>query len=101
MSRKDAHAFAASLVLVERLPEELQDQLRVHPQGLGRILADAHLETRREILWYGRESPEPAPPGAPPGALLCRTYRILAAGRPWMLIQEKFPIGDDTLPSHH
>lgn len=95
------YAFAASLVLLERLPEEVREQLPRHPQGLGQILADACLETRREILWYGRESPAEPPPGAPSGRLLCRTYRILAGGRPWMLIQEKFPIGDDALPDHH
>lgn len=95
------YAFAPSLLVVDRLPEDVQSQLEVHPQGIGRILVEANLETRRDILWYGRETITPPPPGADHSGFISRTYRIIAKGKPLMLINEKFPSGDDSLPSHH
>jgi chorismate-pyruvate lyase len=95
------YAFAPSLLVVDRLPDGVREQLDVHPQGIGRIIAEANLETRREILWYGREQLDPPPPGTRHDMYLSRTYRIVAEGRPLMLINEKFPTGDDALPSHH
>jgi len=95
------YAFAPSLLVVSRLPEAVRDQLDVHPNGIGRIISDANLETRREILWYGREQLDPPPPGTKHDMYLSRTYRIIADQQPLMLINEKFPTGDDPLPSHH
>jgi chorismate-pyruvate lyase len=95
------YAFAPSLLVVGRLPRSVREQLDVHPQGIGRILSDANLETRREILWYGREQLDPPPPGSAHDMFLSRTYRIMAGGTPLMLINEKFPTGEDALPSHH
>ncbi len=95
------YAFAPSLLVVNRLPAAIRDQLDDHPQGIGRIIAEANLETRRDILWYGREQLSPPPPGTNHDMYLSRTYRIIADGEPLMLINEKFPTGDDLLPSHH
>ena len=95
------YAFAPSLLVVDRLPESVKGQLDDHPQGIGRIISEANLETRREILWYGRERLDPPPPGTSHEMYLTRTYRIMADSKPLMLINEKFPTGDDALPSHH
>lgn len=95
------YAFAPSLLVVDRLPPTIREQLAEHPHGIGRIISEANLETRRDILWYGRELLDPPPPGTNHSMYLSRTYRIIAAERPLMLINEKFPTGDDALPSHH
>ena len=95
------HAYAASLLVVERLPESIQQGLATNPGGLGRILLDGKLETRREVLWYGRQRAErPRVSDLSDRQVLTRTYRIISSGLPVMLINEQFPIPDDLLPSH-
>ena len=84
------YAHAASLLVVSRLPQSVQERLADHPQGLGRIVLDSGLETRREVMWYGRDR------GADDTLLgtasrICRTYRIISGGAPLMLITECFP----------
>jgi chorismate-pyruvate lyase len=100
------YGHALSLIVPDRLPEAAQQQLTEHPGGLGRILLDIRLESRREVLWYGRElardmSPElsEAIRSRMAGGCLTRTYRIINSGRPVMLIHERFPMNDDRLPS--
>ncbi len=95
------YAFAPSLLVVERLPSAVREQLADHPHGIGRIISEANLETRRDILWYGREELDPPPSGTKHAMYLSRTYRIIDRERPLMLINEKFPTGDELLPSHH
>ncbi|HEX2368786.1 MAG TPA: chorismate pyruvate-lyase family protein [Acidimicrobiia bacterium] len=93
-------AHAASLLVTERLPSSVQDELATHPGGLGRIMNDAGLETRRDILWYGRERNAVPPEGlGGRGEFIARTYRVVHDGRPFMLINEKFPVGVDPAPS--
>lgn len=84
------YAQASSLLVVDRLPAEVRARLADHPQGVGRILADAGLETRREVLWYGRERLK-GDSIAATGSRICRTYRIISGGLPLMLINESFP----------
>jgi chorismate-pyruvate lyase len=98
------HAYAASLVVLERLPEAVRRFLDVEGQGLGRILNDQSMETRREILWYGRETAKELPEEVrrrADGEFVSRSYRIIAGGRPLMLIHEKFPAVMDKSPAHH
>lgn len=83
-------AQASSLLVVDRLSREIRERLDDHPQGVGRILADAGLETRREVLWYGRERSRDDK-GLATGSRICRTYRIISGGLPLMLINESFP----------
>ncbi len=93
-------AHASSLLVAERLPTRVQEELATHPGGLGRIMNDAGLETRRDILWYGRERNAVPPEGlAGLGEFIARTYRVVHEGRPFMLINEKFPVGVDPAPS--
>ncbi|HKX74171.1 MAG TPA: chorismate pyruvate-lyase family protein [Acidimicrobiia bacterium] len=95
------HAHAASLLVLERLPVPVQNGLNTNPGGLGRILLESKLETRREVLWYGRQRSNHPRAGELSGReFLTRTYRIISSGRPLMLINEQFPMPDDLLPSH-
>lgn len=87
--------WADSVMAVDRLPARLAQGLERDGGGLGRILIDAALETRRECLWFGRERPEAVPPEVSaqwPGDFLTRAYRVLAGGRPIMLITERFAL---------
>ncbi|MDP3984989.1 MAG: chorismate pyruvate-lyase family protein [Acidimicrobiia bacterium] len=95
------HAYAASLLVIERLPESVQQGLTTNPGGLGRIILDSKLETRREVLWYGRQrTDQPRIRELDGRQVLSRTYRIISGGHPLMLINEQFPLPDDLLPSH-
>lgn len=87
-------AFAESIICPERLPREWRDGLLTGGLSLGQLLRLPGGESRREGLWFGRERPAVLPPAvaalAPPD-FLSRTYRVTAAGRPLMLITERFP----------
>lgn len=96
------HAYAASLVCPDRISDELRSKLEEEGGGLGRILISSRLETRREILWFGREHVEDLPDDvlARTGTeFITRTYRIIYDGEPIMLINEKFPVAVDAKPS--
>jgi len=96
--------FATSLVVLSRLPAEIQRRLEIQGEGIGRILNDLQLENRREILWYGRERANDVPEILRDGTtkeFITRTYRIIHQQKPIALINEKFPNDSDALPSHH
>ena len=96
-------AHAASLIVPERLGEEEIQKLEVDGQGLGRILLNSRRETRREVLWYGRECPVelPDPIRSLQGMeFISRLYRIIMDQRPIMLINERFPSRIDWMPDH-
>jgi chorismate-pyruvate lyase len=87
-------AYAESLIAVERLSSRMQRSLDSAPGGLGKILFDSGIETRREGLWYGREQLNDLPAlvaGLCNGNFLTRTYRVISAGAPLMMITERFP----------
>lgn len=91
------HAYAVSQIVYERLPQNVVEGLEAGIEGLGALLQHSHLETRRDLLWWGVERATGLPSsiahfeGKP---LLSRTYRILANENPLMLITEKFPLDD-------
>ncbi len=98
------YAYARSWIVPERLSPEVAERIQVDGEGLDRILNDQDTETRREVLWYGRERMTDLPPvvmRATGGEFISRTYRIIARKRPIMLITEKFPMSADELPAHH
>ena len=102
-SRK-LHAYAVSLLVVDRLPEGVKEDLKTHPGGIGRVLLKHQLETRREVLWYGREEIDNIPADVRQrtgGKFISRTYRILHKDDPFMMINEKFPIDTEHGFSHH
>lgn len=88
------YVYAVSLLMPERLPQDMLQGLRVEPAGIGRVLLNSQIENRREILWYGHEVIEDLPPvvqSCTGREFISRTYRIIANGQPTMLINEKFP----------
>ncbi len=98
------YVYAVSLVVLDRFPSELRARLDIQGEGIGRILNDTAMETRREIMWYGREHAAELPDAVRrrvPGEFVSRAYRIIHQGKPIALINEKFPCDIDRLPSHH
>ncbi len=98
------YAYAVSLIVLERLEPAIRKRLEQDGEGLGRILLDREIETRREVLWYGRERVKELPERVlkvSDGEFLTRAYRIIAGEEPTMLITERFPVTTDKLPSHH
>jgi chorismate-pyruvate lyase len=96
------YAYAVSLIIPDRVPEKIKDGLEVDGESLGRILLSGQLETRRDILWYGRERASELPTPIREyidDDLISRTYRIVNGGFPIMLINEKFPACTDHFPS--
>jgi chorismate-pyruvate lyase len=88
------YAYANSLLLPERLPQDVRSKLQVEKGGLGRILLNSLIEERREVLWYGHEHIADLSSEIEPLTgkdFLSRTYRIIVGGKPIMLITEKFP----------
>ncbi len=86
--------YAESVMAVERLHPMVRSGLLSTSEPIGRLLAAARAETFREVLTSGT-----TPAGAVGGhfgveetdEVFVRTYRIVAGGRPMMLITEKFP----------
>jgi chorismate-pyruvate lyase len=97
------YAYATSLIMPERLPADMRDELDNEGSSLGRVLLAGRMETFREILWYGREHiprlPEPISEYSD-SDFICRTYRIFANKMPIMLVNEKFPTTVDWEISH-
>jgi chorismate-pyruvate lyase len=98
------YAYAVSMLVLERLPERVRRGVEQQGEGIGRLLNDIEMETRREILWYGKERPKDLPDTVrrcAEGDFVSRTYRIIANRQPIALINEKFPSVSDDLPSHY
>ena len=88
------YAYATSVIVPARLSSRMRTGLEAEPEGLGKILLDSGLETRREGLWYGQEelTDLPAALDLPVMQCLSRSYRVFAGGLPLMLITERFPL---------
>jgi len=89
------YAYARSSIVPDRLSETMCLGLDAEPGGLGKIMLDGELETRREGLWYGCEQlPDVPPPVAElyTGDFVTRTYRVFADALPLMMITEHFPL---------
>lgn len=86
--------YAEAVVVLNRVAPTVLEGLLGTDRPIGTLLAEARAETFREILRTSRE-----PAGAHGGHfgidgtedLISRTYRIIAGGRPSILITEKFP----------
>ncbi|MGI9330352.1 MAG: chorismate--pyruvate lyase family protein [Gammaproteobacteria bacterium] len=91
------YAFAESVIVTSRLAPGMREGLEAEPGGLGKIILDSALETRREALWFGSEPARDLPPQVQayaPSEFLTRSYRIFAGGRPMMQVTERFPWSD-------
>jgi chorismate-pyruvate lyase len=96
------YAYAVSLVMPDRLPENIRLRLQAEGDGIGRMLLDSRLETYREILWYGKEPANGLRlqvPDLQSADVISRMYRIFLNGRPVILINEKFPSDSNWLPA--
>lgn len=86
--------YAEAVVVLDRVDPVILEGLLRTDKAIGVLLAERRAETFREILRIGRE---PAGPCAvhfgidPAAEVVWRTYRIIAGGRPAILITEKFP----------
>ncbi len=96
------YVWALSQIVPERLPPGLGERLELEGEGIGRLLAERTVESRREVLWYGREHVAELPEalrGRAGGEFVSRTYRILHGGRPIALIHERFPLESEGSPA--
>lgn len=89
------HAYATSIIVLNRIPPTIREGLTLKGQGLGQLLQRSGLESRRDLLWWGLERPKDlpeVPPHLKGQPFLSRTYRIVADGQPVMLINEQCPL---------
>jgi len=98
------YVHGVSYIVPDRLQDDMRRRLEVQGEGIGRILNDAQMETRREVLWFGRERAADLPreiSRMSDGEFVSRAYRIITDGKPIVMINERFPVMTDTLPQHH
>ena len=98
------YVYAISHVLIGRLSPRIRDRLEVQGEGIGRIFEDEKLETRREVLWFGRERLKALPAALEPEGqteFISRAYRIIVDGHPVVMINERFPVSLRRIPAHH
>lgn len=96
------YLYAIASVALDRIPKDVRRRLEVQGESLGRVLNENKLETRREILWYGKETVTDLPEEVRSlydGPFFSRAYRIIHAGEPIALINEKFPASIAEQPS--
>ncbi|MBW8192231.1 hypothetical protein K0504_14435 [Neiella marina] len=74
---------ATAVILSERVPMQTIECIERHEAGIGKALRQARSETLREVLDWGIDEAQQE---------VWRCYRIVMAGRPAMLITERFPI---------
>lgn len=86
--------YAEAVVVLDRVDPAILDGLLETDKPIGVLLGESRTETFREILRVGREPAGGRAThfGVDAGDdLIFRTYRIVAGGRPVILITEKFP----------
>ncbi|NTV00806.1 MAG: DUF98 domain-containing protein, partial [Methanoregulaceae archaeon] len=91
--------YAASYTPLLRLEPGFTEDLMRADIPIGKILKKHAVESRREILRIGiRESDDTISRalGERPGPFLFRSYKIIQAGKPLMLIEEFFPASSFT-----
>ncbi len=90
---RTAFVYAESIVVLDRLPPSVAHGVLETDRPIGKLLIDCRFETLRRILAVWEE-----PAGAvathlgtaPSDTLVARTYEIVAGGRPFARITEKF-----------
>jgi chorismate-pyruvate lyase len=82
------------VLLLDRLPDTFPEVLATSDKGLGAAFARLQVETRRELLWFGRAPLRGLRPGdrALAGESgVARCYRLIVDGTPVCCIEETFP----------
>jgi chorismate-pyruvate lyase len=82
--RAFAHAF--SVIRTDLIPPHFRQRLIDREIGIGALIRDSGLESYREVMEVGIE------PDAGADEAVYRTYRIIIAGAPVILITETFPL---------
>jgi chorismate-pyruvate lyase len=82
--REFAHAF--SVIRTELIPANFRQRLIDREIGIGALIRDSGMESYREVMEVGIE------PDAATDDAVFRTYRIIIAGEPVILITETFPL---------
>lgn len=88
------YVYAKSILKLNLLPQQIQDDLLSGKIGIGEMLRERGLETYREIMDIGREIDKSLASvigDTGGGELIYRTYRVFINHEPTMLITEKFP----------
>lgn len=80
--------LAESFVVVERLPPDVVGSLATSGKGIGEVLYDLGIPTRRELVCLGASDYVPWRPDLGPAVV--RFYRIVADTLPAILIKEAF-----------
>lgn len=83
--------FAESILVPSRLPVGFLALATKQQHGIGSAMAEARLETRRELLWFGWASPPVWMGELQDDRVLSRTYRVAVRGVPAMAVAENFP----------
>lgn len=89
------HAYATSIIVLDRIPQTIREGLTLKGQGLGQLLQRSGLESRRDLLWWGLKRRKDLPEALAHlegKSFLSRTYRVVANGQPIMLINEQSPL---------
>ena len=87
------YVHGSALIVADRLPEELRPEVANPGLGLGRALRQGRVEMHGDLLWCGLETAAAAPElESAADTVISRTTRFVTAGRPFMLITERFPL---------
>ena len=79
-------ADAFSVIRTELIPSDFRRRLIDREIGIGALIRDSGLESYREVMEVGLE------PDTDADNAVFRTYRIIIAGEPVILITETFPL---------
>lgn len=90
-SSKTLYAHAHSLIRLEMLPKAICADLKAGLIGIGEILRETGLETYRELVDLGAESTNDINKLGQNTQTIYRSYRIMIAHKPVILVTEKFP----------
>lgn len=85
---------ATAELVIARIPASAIEDLNQNPGGLGRTLLSSGMESRRELLWFGRMGGDRLPlvfRHLGGQRFVVRTYRLVAGGLPVVRITERFP----------
>lgn len=89
-------AYAESHIVPHRLPPDFMATLSMSREGIGEALQQVHLESRRELLWFGLGTAADWVELGGETPALIRLYRLITGGAPAMLIIEGFAVRHDS-----
>lgn len=81
-------ARARSFIALDRLAPEMCEDIIAMRRSIGNVLLAHFSENRRELLWHGLRQDERENEASE--QTLERTYRVIAGGKPLMVITETF-----------